>query len=136
MRCAQCKNTWFATPERVLEEAAVAPVPRRLRPGTACGGRLCAGTASTGDVLPPATPRPADNPFAVADAPPLVPQDPTGRRGPRRNSIPACPTRARRSRRKRARQAHADRKDRPSLLRRLFSLPMLIVVMLAILLGA
>src|SRR6476469_1337034 len=65
VRCAQCKNTWFATAE-VLEEV-----------GVAADHGLADDVASSPpeDVLPP-TPAVPDNPFAIADAPPLVPGDP------------------------------------------------------------
>ena len=85
-------------------------------------------TCSTGAPLP-------DNPFAVADAPPLVPQDPTEAEGAPKFD-PGVPDQGETIAAKRARQAHVDQKGRPSLLRRMFSLPVLIVVMLAILLGA
>ena len=67
---------------------------------------------------------------------PLVPQDPPDAERRSRNSIPACPTKRRRSRRDAPGRPTRTRKERPVLLRRLFSLPVLIVVMLAILLGA
>jgi predicted Zn finger-like uncharacterized protein len=127
VRCAQCKDTWFATAEPV-PEAAVA---------LAAAGRPDDFEGAPGheqDVLPPAPPL-ADNPFAVADSPPLVPHDP-----PDADSAPkfepGVPDQPAIAAAKPARQVHADRKDRPGLFRRLFSLPMLIVVMLAILLGA
>jgi predicted Zn finger-like uncharacterized protein len=129
VRCAQCKNAWFATPEPEFEEAAAAPAA-----AGAAGAADDFAPAPEQDVLPPAPPVP-DNPFAVADAPPLVPQDPTEAEGASKFD-PGVPDQGVTIAAKRARQAHVDQKGRPSLLRRMFSLPVLIVVMLAILLGA
>jgi predicted Zn finger-like uncharacterized protein len=129
VRCAQCKNAWFATPEPEFEEAAAAPAA-----AGAAGAADDFAPAPEQDVLPPAPPVP-DNPFAVADAPPLVPQDPTEAEGASKFD-PGVPDQGETIAAKRARQAHVDQKGRPSLLRRMFSLPVLIVVMLAILLGA
>jgi predicted Zn finger-like uncharacterized protein len=127
VRCAQCKNTWFATAEPELEEAVAAPA--------IAGAVDDFAQAPAQDVLPP-TPSAPDNPFAVADAPPLVPQDPPDDADTAPKFDPGVPDQPETSAAKHARQTHADRKGRPSLLRRLFSLPALIVVMLAILLGA
>ena len=126
VRCAQCKNAWFATAEAELEEAVAAPAAAAAADGFA--------QAPAQDVLPPAPPV-SDNPFAIADAPPLAPQDPPDAEGAPKFD-PGVPDQGETIAAKRVRQTHADRKDRPSLLRRLVSLPVLIVVMLAILLGA
>ncbi|MEJ0078842.1 MAG: zinc-ribbon domain-containing protein [Alphaproteobacteria bacterium] len=127
VRCASCKNAWFATAEAVLEETAVSST------GAAESAAPNDFAKAPGeDVLPPAPPAP-DNPFAVADAPPLVPQDPPDDTAPKFD--PGVPDQPEAVAAKRARPTHADRKDRPGLLRRLFSLPVLIVMMLAILLG-
>jgi predicted Zn finger-like uncharacterized protein len=129
VRCTSCKNTWFATAEPVLEEVAGAPA---MAAESAPADDFAAAPAE--DVLPPAPPV-ADNPFAMADAPPLVPQDPDGADAPAKFD-PGVPEQAGAVAPKRTREVRADRNDRPGLLRRLFSLPMLIVVTLAILLGA
>jgi len=128
VRCAQCKNTWFATAEAELAEAVTAPALAAL-PGAPSDA-----DAPTQDVLPPAPPA-ADNPFAVADAPPLVPDDtPDGEDTPKFD--PGVPEKTETIAAKRARQTFADRKEQRSLLRRIVSLPVLIVAMLAVLLGA
>jgi predicted Zn finger-like uncharacterized protein len=128
VRCASCKNTWFAEPEPILEEVAAA------------SGSVAVGTADdfsqpqAQDVLPPPPPAP-DNPFAVADAPPLVPHDtPDTDSTPKFD--PGVPEKTETVAAKRARQTHAEHNQRRGLLRRLFSLPVLIAAMLAILLGA
>ena len=57
VRCAHCKNTWFATAESMVEEAALAPVRRTAAAST---GRAAAADDSTSrsdpaaeDVIPP-----------------------------------------------------------------------------------
>ncbi len=126
VRCAQCKNAWFAAPEPELEEALTAPAVAAAADDVA--------HVPVQDVLPPAPPVP-DNPFAVADAPPLVPQDPPPTdRGPKFD--PGVPDQGETIAARRAEPAHVERKARRSLLRRMVSLPVVIVVMLAILLGA
>jgi len=123
VRCASCKETWFAQPEPVLEELVAASASAGTTEGFS--------PPQTGDVLPPAP----DNPFTVADAPPLVPHDaPDADSTPKFD--PGVPEKTETVMPKPARQIRADRKERRSLLRRLFSLPVLIVAMLAILLGA
>jgi predicted Zn finger-like uncharacterized protein len=126
VRCAQCTNAWFATPEPEFEEAVA------FSADTAAAGDFA--SAPPQDVLPPAPPEP-DNPFAVADAPPLVPHDPPDADGAPKFD-PGVPDQGESVVAPRPRPARADRQGRPSLLRRLVSLPVLIVVMLAILLGA
>jgi len=129
VRCAQCKNTWFATAEPVFAEAAASAVSaQRAAPDEFAN-------ASTQDVLPPELPGP-DNPFAVADAPPLVPHDPPGAEASEPKFDPGVPDQPQPIAASRARHKPAERKDRPGLLRRTFSLPMLIILMLAVLLGA
>lgn len=125
VRCAQCKDAWFAAPEPELEEAVAAPA--------AVGASDEFAQAPAQDVLPPPPPVP-DNPFAVADAPPLVPQDPPDAESAPKFD-PGVPDQGETIAARRARPAQAERKDRPSMLRRLLSLPVLIVAMLAILLG-
>lgn len=126
VRCVQCKETWFATAGPELEAVVAVPV--------AAGAVDDFTSAPAQDVLPPAPPVP-DNPFAVADAPPLVPLDPPDAESAPKFD-PGMPDQGESIAAKRARQAHADRKDRPGLLRRLVSLPVLTVVMLAIVLAA
>jgi hypothetical protein len=76
-----------------------------------------------------------DNPFAIADAPPLVPGDPPDPVSPDAKFDPGVPDKPETVTVKRV-QNSGDRKGRRGLLRRLFSLPVLIVVMLAALLSA
>lgn len=137
VRCSHCKNTWFATTDSVVEEAIVSasatergPVASQPR-----ADDFAAGVAS--DVPADAPAAHSENPFTVADAPPLVPQDhpePEAESTPKFD--PGVPDDAETIASRRVRHAEVDRKDQRTLLRRLLSLPMLIVVMLAILLGA
>ena len=132
VRCASCKNTWFATAEAAVTvsvpEAYQDPAPPPDRFSAPASRRL-------EDMIPPDR---SENPFTVADAPPLVPHD-----HPEPGDSPFAPSfdasgsddtetiAARRSR-----QAYVDREDQRPLLQRLLSLPMLIVACLAILAGA
>jgi predicted Zn finger-like uncharacterized protein len=125
VRCAACKNTWFATAEPELEVAIASLAAEAAAPGNAVPAQ---------DVLPPEPPAP-DNPFTVADAPPLVPDDTHGTESTPKFE-PGVPDKSETVAATRARQRHAERKGRRGLLRRLFSLPVLIVAMLGILLGA
>ena len=130
VRCATCKNTWFATAEPVLEEALAAPAAA----AAAAAAADDFGQAPAQDGLPPA-PRAPDNPFTVAESPPLVPQDPPGDEGAPKFD-PGVPDLPETTPAKRTRHTPAARKQRRSLLGRLFGLPVLIVAMLATLLGA
>jgi predicted Zn finger-like uncharacterized protein len=143
VRCAHCKNTWFATADSVVEEALVAvpaAAPAPPRPPADEPRADMARDMPEHDILPPERPAApqAENPFTVADAPPLVPQDQpeaaVETEPPKFE--PGVPDHAETPTARRARQTYAERKSRRSLLQRLFSLPMLIVVLLAILLGA
>jgi predicted Zn finger-like uncharacterized protein len=130
VRCASCKNTWFATAQPELE-AAVAQGAGAARDG-AVEEFAGMGEVPPGEVIPPAT---AD-PFAVADAPPLAPQDPSPREEIAPKFDPGVPDQAGPAGAKRVPQTYAAPKERRTLLQRLVSLPVLIVVMLAIVLGA
>src|SRR5690349_19022442 len=87
VRCANCKNTWFAEPEsvRVAEARALAiepvqpPAPAAPPPPPAEDDfDINIGGFSVDGVLPPddAASDDGSGAFTVADAPPLVPQDP------------------------------------------------------------
>ena len=136
VRCSHCRNTWFATADSVVEEAAIlsgsGPAAAEPPPEDFI-------SHITGDVIPPpdtVTPL-VDNPFTVANAPPLVPQDqPEAEAEPTPKFDPGVPDHVETIAARRIRQSYADRKDQRSLLRRLASLPMLIVMLSAILAGA
>jgi predicted Zn finger-like uncharacterized protein len=141
VRCSTCRNSWFATAESVLEDAVTEPAAAMQReappaqPGADEFAQPAADAPAEEVIPPPAAP---DNPFTVADAPPLVPQDqPEAETEPAAPKFdPGVPDQAETLVARRVRQAYAERKDQRPLLRRLASLPMLIVVMLAILLSA
>ncbi len=139
VRCAHCKNTWFATPDSVVQEPALVSVPA-VQHGPA---QVPAGDFTRMDdrplqeVLPPGDTSARDNPFIVVDAPPLVPQDhPETGAETAAKFDPGVPDDAETIAARRGRQAHVEHKDRRSLFRRLVSVPMLIVAMAAILLAA
>jgi predicted Zn finger-like uncharacterized protein len=143
VRCAQCKNTWFATADSAVEEPAMAAAPPPSRASALPqADEFSDGTASdfsVEGVTPPdeATSQ-SENALAVADAPPLAPQeqgDGAADSGATKFD-PGVPEDIETIAAKRARLAYADRNNRRSTLRRLISLPMLIVVLTAIVLGA
>ena len=134
VRCSQCKNTWFATAESVVAEPALVTVP--FGQGPASSEAPADESHGVQDILPPEiAAAPDENPFMVADAPPLVPQDADGETSATKFD-PGVPDGADTVAPRRARHAAVDRKEKGSLSRRLVSLPMLIVVMLAVVLGA
>lgn len=150
VRCAHCKNTWFATPESALEQVALpvapptavrAPLPPTAPPPAAEDSFdiATASDFSVEGVLPPddvpATEEP-EKPPTAADAPPLVPADPVEPAEPAGAKFdPAAADDIETIAARRARHAYADRKGARTLLQRILSLPMLIVVLAAMLLG-
>jgi predicted Zn finger-like uncharacterized protein len=137
VRCAQCKNTWFASPDSVVEEPALVSVAAAHRAPAPADDFASMDARPLQEVLPPVDAAAADNPFTVTDAPPLVPQDhPETGADSAPKFDPGVPDDAETIAARRVRQTYVDRKDRRSLLRRLVSVPMLIVVMAAILLAA
>jgi predicted Zn finger-like uncharacterized protein len=139
VRCAHCRNTWFATPDSVVQEPALVSVPAvRHAPAQVPAGDFAGmDDRPLQEILPPSDAGAGDNPFTVADAPPLVPLDhpATGAESAAKFD-PGVPDDAETIAARRVRQTYVERKDRRSLLRRLVSLPMLIVAMAAILLAA
>lgn len=143
VRCANCKNTWFAEPENVRVEAralAVEPVrppaPAAPPPPAEDDFDINVGGFSVEGVLPPDDAAAGDpsGALTVADAPPLVPQDPAEANEPRFD--PGLPDSIETIAARRARHSQTERKEQRSTLQRILSLPMLIVVLLAVLLGA
>jgi predicted Zn finger-like uncharacterized protein len=134
VRCSHCKNIWFATAERAVEEPALAAAPFEHEPAPFRAPADEAGGIQ--DVLPPEAAAAPENPFLVTDAPPLVPQDVEAETGTATKFDPGVPDGEETITPRRPRIAEANRTDRRSVLRRLVSLPMLIVMMLAIVLGA
>jgi predicted Zn finger-like uncharacterized protein len=147
VRCAQCKNVWLATPESaVMEQVAAAPViippPRPAAPPPAPPAMDDFGAAAPSDfsvetVMPdPTAVEEAERVLAASDAPPLAPAgtdetvDASGaaKFDPDAEDIETIAAR-------RARQTAADRKGKPTLLRRILSLPVLILVLAAALIA-
>ncbi|MEA2877774.1 MAG: hypothetical protein QOF14_2970 [Hyphomicrobiales bacterium] len=135
VRCAHCKNTWFATPDSVVEEPALVSVPALQHAPAPVDDFAGMDARPLQEVLPPGDAG-ADNPFTFADAPPLVPHDHPATEAEATKFDPGVPDDAETIAARRVRQTYVDRKDRRPLLRRLVSMPMLIVAMAAILLGA
>ena len=143
VRCSSCKNSWFATAEREVAEAVAAPIAPAAEkpepaptPDPAPDFDFAVVADSPGqEILPPIAP--ADTP-SVADAPPLVPHDPTdGEPAPEPPKFePGIPDEAQTIAPRPARNTRVAKKEKRGALRQLFSLPMLITVMLAIVLGA
>ena len=147
VRCAQCKNTWFATLESAIEEPAMAAAGAPARAGEpqpaappppADAFETAASDVPVDGVMPPddAAAQSA-NALTVTDAPPIAPQeqgDPAA--DTPQKFDPGVPDPIETITARRVRQTYTDRKDKRSVLQRLFSLPMLIVVLLAVVLGA
>ena len=92
VRCASCKNTWFATPDSAIMEAETALVPVAAAGSRAAAGRLRRTPPATDDLpttvgdfavetITPSDEQAGDTP--VIDAPPLAPQRPRGRSRPK-----------------------------------------------------
>jgi len=143
VRCASCKNTWFATPDSAIMEAETALVPT----AAAAASRAPAPAAPP---LPPATDDFADDDAAanfavetfsptdgkssapVIDAPPLAPQDV----GETARFEPGEPENIETIAARRARQKYSERKQKRGALRQIANMPVLITVLLLIVLGA
>jgi len=148
VRCASCKNTWFATPDSaVMEEVAPAPAQAQAEapaPGaTAPADDFADDLASDFTVETdtpiddPAAAEEAANALAVMDAPPLAPNDEAVETAPAAPKFdPGEPEDVETIAARRARHTYADRQRKRTALQHIFSVPMLIVVLAAILLGA
>jgi predicted Zn finger-like uncharacterized protein len=143
VRCANCKNTWFATPDSALtEEVAFAQAE-------VSGSRSAAKSALDDWDVPadeanvdPFEAAPAGEPdaakaLAVMEAPPLVPSDAAVEGASAAAKFdPGEPDNIETIAARRARHAYTERKQKRSVLQQVFSIPMLIVVLTAILLSA
>jgi len=149
VRCAQCKNTWFATAESAAAEAAMAagPSPAPEQPSaqpaaddfTVDPGDLPANDATASDET-----EGTGRALVIADAPSIAPDHPTEARAessvhrfdpgvPEDSGVPEdVEMRAAR----RPRQTFVERKIRRTALQRVTSLPLLTVVLLVVLGGA
>jgi predicted Zn finger-like uncharacterized protein len=145
VRCTKCKNTWVATPDSVIDEAALAAAsaaasppappkaPKPPAPHEQTDEELAAawGTeAVSGDVMPPDDGG-GESALVIANAPPLVPADPA--EAGTTKFDPGEPEDIETIAARRARQASIDRKNRRTPLQKLLSLPTLIVVLLTVL---
>lgn len=147
VRCSNCKNMWYATPESaVAEQVAAAPAiipPRRPvapppPPGPPEVDDFAAAPSdfSVETVMPdPTAVEEAERVLAASDAPPLAPtesdekpESSAPKFDPNAEDIETIAAR-------RARQAHAERKAKPTVLQRILSLPVLILVLAAVLIG-
>jgi predicted Zn finger-like uncharacterized protein len=148
VRCTKCKNTWVATPDSVIDEAALAavdaiaspPAPAKASaappaPREQTDEELAAAwgvEAASGDVMPPDNGAgEGESALVIANAPPLVPADPT--EAGTNKFDPGEPEDIETIAARRARQASIDRKNRRTPLQKLLSLPTLIVVLLMVL---
>ena len=146
VRCAQCKNTWLATAESAVEEPAMAvaapPPVRAPEPPPApppADDSFEPGDFTAEVVIPPEEAAgQGDNALTVTDAPPLVPQEQNdaAAEASAPKFEPGVPDRTETVAARRVRHAQTERQVQRTLLRKLFSLPMLIVVLLATVLGA
>jgi predicted Zn finger-like uncharacterized protein len=146
VRCAQCKNTWFATADSVVVEQVAVPAtvpPRRPTappppPEPEDFDAMAASDFSVESVTPPdpAAAAAAERVLAESDAPPLAP---TGQDEQAEASAakfdPGAAEDIETIAARRARQASAERKAKPTVLQRILSLPVLIVALAAVLIG-
>jgi predicted Zn finger-like uncharacterized protein len=134
VRCAQCKDTWFAAPADVAADATPELVVVAAR---APAGGSFAGPAA--DEMPGTADRIPVEPAAIiapADAPPLAPAHlPEASQIAEIKADPGVPESIETVAARRARRRAAERKNKRGLMRRLASLPMLIVALLAALAG-
>ena len=153
VRCSHCRNTWFASPESVLEEAvpaAAAPPaavrvpapPPKAPPPPPEVEEFDIATASdfTVEGVTPlddaGTTDEAGKALTAMDAPPLAPGDEAETAEPAGSKFdPGAREDIETIAARRARHAQAERKGKRTPLQRLLSLPVLIVALAAILLG-
>jgi predicted Zn finger-like uncharacterized protein len=146
VRCSHCKNMWFATPESaVMEQVADAPAiipPRRPPPPPPNPtemddfGATAPSDFAVETVMPdPTVVEEAERVLTASDAPPLAPAandekaEPSAPKfDPNAEDIETIAAR-------RARQTAAELKAKPTLLRRILSLPVLILVLATVLIG-
>jgi predicted Zn finger-like uncharacterized protein len=147
VRCAHCKNTWFAAPSEALASADAVAQAAAARPpvGPPAGdfaGPMRGETA--GDFRIERIAPPDDGAWvghdaatiAPAQAPPIAPDHlPAAARLPEIHVEPDAPEAIETVAARRARRLQAERKNRRGLLRRLVSAPMLIVTLLAVLIA-
>jgi predicted Zn finger-like uncharacterized protein len=138
VRCSHCKNTWFATAESVVEEAAMLSASAIDRgPPSPMPPADDLPSPPAEEIIPPAAAPRDENPFTIADAPPLVPHDQHEAEGGAVPKFePGVPDHIEKTAQPRVRPPNADRKDRRMLWQRLASLPMLILISAAILTSA
>lgn len=133
VRCASCKQAWFATPASAVEEAmAAAPAAAPARAAAPPASRPPAaddlGTDFSIDNEPSAD-QGAEQALAEADAPPLAPGD-AADDGVATKFDPGTPDVPEETPPQRARKTtSAVRKEPRSILQRILSLPTLIIVL-------
>jgi predicted Zn finger-like uncharacterized protein len=130
VRCAHCKNTWFATPAEALADATpelVVVAPRESVGESFAGPTADEMTADLGRIL-------VEHEAAIApdEAPPIAPAHlPEAAQIPEIKPDPGVPDSIETVAARRARRVRAEQKNRRGLLRRVANLPMLIAVLLA-----
>src|SRR4051794_4797258 len=134
VRCSHCKNTWLASAESAVEQAAAVSVSADANAVHAQSPAHEGGPGAIGAVHPPAPPQ-SENPFTVADAPPLVPQGQHETGDAALKFDPGVPDHVETPALPRVR-ANPDRNDRRTFAQRLISAPMFVVVFAAVLLSA
>lgn len=142
VRCASCKNTWFATPESAIEtpEPALAAAPSTPRASAAPPDAPQPEPPSADDFTEETASNFAVETIAegadaqVVDSPPLVPQDHADDQAQKFD--PGAPEDIESLAARRKRHASAARKEPRTLVQRIFSVPMLIIVLLAVVIAA
>ena len=139
VRCAQCKNIWFATPESMAEDVGIPAVAAAEHDAAAALPDSDGRALTPADIVPSAAGAPphADNTFTITDAPPLAPHDQAeDAESSTPKFDPGVPDHIETAPAHRDRPAYAARKERLSLTQRLLNLPLLILLLSAVLVGA
>ena len=143
VRCTQCKNTWFATPDSMVAEAeaemaAANAVAATSRPPADDFTDDMASNFSveTTPIVDAAATEEAGEMLAIEHAPPLAPSEADEAGSSPQKFDPDASEDVETIAARRARHAYAQRKDQRTVLQRIVSVPVLIVVLLTFIFAA
>jgi predicted Zn finger-like uncharacterized protein len=137
VRCAQCKNSWFATAENAAAEAVMAAGPAAAAEPPSAQPPADEFAADPGGFPAQDEPEETGRALMIADAPSIAPDHPFQDPAPSVHPFEPGPSEdVETIAARRARQTYVERKNRRTVLQRIASLPTLIVAMLALLAAA